>query len=866
MNEFFLTLLLVSGAQSGDKSAPSAVVPIVVAEPSNPSVAGPTPVASVPVVGKTNTESGEARRNENIQFSQIDNNAQKELNQRMGTSATIITEFKTERSYFGAEYGGSPAGALHPTLLRVSPGIHGSVYGAHGDSALTARSFFQVGSVRPARDNQLGMTLGAPLWKGSFLSLDGGLQAVSGFVNGNILVPLDSERTPRVTDPAAARLIQRFLNAYPLVRPNRTDIDRRALNTNGRQSIDTSTSTVQLDQKLDASNRITARHSFSSQHVDAFQLVGGQNPLTTTRSHSARLGWTRNAGPRTQFLLTAGFDRNSTLLELPANAVGPQIQIGTSFEKLGPQNNIPLDRVQNRFRYGIAWTQRIGNHAFSGGTELTRLQFNSYEVNSNRGNYFFRSDFGRDAITNFLEGRPSRYSGAFGDPQRYHRGWDQFFYAGDDWRARPNLTLSFAVRYTPVYDLKEIQGKDRNSFQCDCNNVGPRFGFAYRLPKALGVIRSAWGLHFGTVFSNTLQQRRWNPPNFQKFEVQAPDFLNPTQGLATGPDARAILVTFPDDLQAPYTHQYNFSWETRVRGDWRIQTGYVGSRSRKLLMLWHLNRGLVVPGIPQTTATITERRSDPRYYDHRVVENAANAYFDAGRVSVMAPNRHGMTIDASYWISKAIDTGASYLNTAAGDDARQGYSQSPDQVTSDLKGLSTFDASHAVLVRFNYASPKTRHFDAAFGRWNLNSVFLAKSGMPFTVITGSDGPGSGNVDGVNGDRPNLLDTSILGKAINHPDIFLSRSAFGFIRPTEPRGNIGVSTFRRGGIRNINASLSRTWTIAGEKKLSFRAESINLFNTPQFAEPNPDLSSPAFGKITNTLNDGRTFRFHLRLAF
>jgi len=40
----------------------------------------------------------------------------------------------------------------------------------------------------------------------------------------------------------------------------------------------------------------------------------------------------------------------------------------------------------------------------------------------------------------------------------------------------------------------------------------------------------------------------------------------------------------------------------------------------------------------------------------------------------------------------------------------------------------------------------------------------------------------------------------------------------------------------------------------------------MLKSPQFAEPNADLSSPAFGEIANTLNEGRTFRFTLRLDF
>ncbi len=137
------------------------------------------------------------------------------------------------------------------------------------------------------------------------------------------------------------------------------------------------------------------------------------------------------------------------------------------------------------------------------------------------------------------------------------------------------------------------------------------------------------------------------------------------------------------------------------------------------------------------------------------------------------------------------------------------------------------------------------------------------------MITGSDGPGSGNVDGTNGDRPNLLDPAVLGRSINNPDTstaLLPRSAFAPIAPGQSRGNLGFNTFRRGGIRNLNASIARSWIVHSEWRLTFRSESINVLNTPQFSDPNPDLSSPAFGKITNTLNDGRSFNFNLQLQF
>jgi hypothetical protein len=204
----------------------------------------------------------------------------------------------------------------------------------------------------------------------------------------------------------------------------------------------------------------------------------------------------------------------------------------------------------------------------------------------------------------------------------------------------------------------------------------------------------------------------------------------------------------------------------------------------------------------------------------RRIANGSHGYFDAARVSVVLTRWKGLSIDASYWLSKAIDLGAGYTNTATGDDGRQSQSQSETNVWADIKGPSAFDQRHALLVRSSYTTPRLTvgagWLKRALGSWDIGSVVLAKTGTPFSVITGSDGPGFGNVDGDQGDRPNLLDPSILGRTIGHPDTsvaLLPRSAFGFIKPGEARGNLGSNTFRKAGIGNVNASLARTFAMS-----------------------------------------------------
>ena len=81
-----------------------------------------------------------------------------------------------------------------------------------------------------------------------------------------------------------------------------------------------------------------------------------------------------------------------------------------------------------------------------------------------------------------------------------------------------------------------------------------------------------------------------------------------------------------------------------------------------------------------------------------------------------------------------------------------------------------------------------------------------------------------------------------------------------------RGDLGRNTFRKGRIANMNAVLHKTWEIEGNWRVTFRAEIINLTNTPQFSRPGNNLTSPSFAHINNTLNGGRTCRVRFHFSF
>lgn len=824
------------------------------------------------LLGEVDSDEGEGRRNENVRITLIDNNVLRELTTRMGTTATIPLGLRFEDRYFAAEFGQPPRRHKRAVAPPVSK-THGVLRWGHQNSVTSARSFFQVGSVRPAHDNDFGFTVGTTVWRGAALTVDGSQTRSRGNVNGNVLVPAPDERTPLATDPEQRALVQRLLDAYPAELPNRTDINPRALNTNDIQSIDNDRASIRLRQSTGGIGTLAMHYGFTGQKVDAFQLVGGQNPDTTTKNHVAMIGWDRDWSASTMTNVTVAYERVGSLLVSEESSVGPLVLTGFVVDFLGPSSNIPIDRALNRFTYAVRHQHLRGDHSWSFGAELTRRQVNGSEAESHRGLFFFRNDFGRDAITNIRLGTPSVYRVAIGNVHRGFRNWAMQYYVGDTFKVSDSLTLDLGLRYEPATSPREVQGLTSIPYDCDCNNLAPRIGFAIRPGKGLGVWRGSYGIHYGQIFDVTYGQSRFSPPHNINIALQAPDFVRPLARLTPAdldPSARSTVFSMDPELTTPYSHQYGLNWQFGLGKQWTIDLGYVGSRTHKLLTIWYTNRAQPVPGVPQTTRTVNLRRPDSRFYDNRLVVNGSRGYFDAAKAVLTIPKWHGLSMEASYWWSKAIDLGNDFSNTASGRSGRLGRSQSEFNSHAELRAVSSFDQPHALLLKTTWMIPsKHGRLRAVTAGWSLSSVVLAKSGTPFDVIAGSDGQGFGNVDGSPGDRPNLLDPALLGRSVDDPDTSFSRfpaAAFAFIRPTDTAGNLGRNTFRKDGIFNINLAVSKEWTLPAETVLRSRAEGLNLFNHPQFAEPGRELTSPNFGQITNTLNDGRAFRFSLELDF
>lgn len=831
--------------------------------------------------------------NPNIFVYRIDlNRLRNRLTVGRGPDPRYIPEFRPEQNYTGSLYGAalSDFEAIRPRSPLSA--WRGSVSALHQNSVLNARNFFNVGPLRPSRFNDYSLSGGGPLAseKASLL-LQFGQSFTSGFVNGNILVPLLSEREPQSDDPRVREIIASLLEAFPAEEPN---LGNGRLNSNALRDIDNTDALVRLDLKPTENHAVALRYSVSDYVEDPFQLVAGQNPQTNLRNQSLHTSLTKTFSPQTLGRFVFHYDRPAALLEptkrffdlLAPLGISPVPDVGFSSEasSIGPGSKFPRRRVQNRFQVYSDLSRSFGRHTLKAGWSSVRVQMNDLQSDNSRGTLVFSPsgdspDREFSALDNFLLGRPSSYKIALGNLYRGFRNWEHMLFLEDQIRIAPNFSLSLGLRYELMTEPVEVNSLTDVGMPVDKNNFAPRFGFAWNPGNGNTTVRGAYGMSYGTLYPVSYGMTRFNPPSTQVIQDDDPDLLNLFSG-DFSVESRSSLYQLSPDLVMPYSHHYTFGIERALPGRALLRAAYIGMRGFHILTLGEFNRARPVTEdselFPPTTANINERRPDQRYFGINRIESNSISYYDAVQLSVDKRLSHGLTFRASYTFGKSIDTGGDFTNTASGTEnpPEQGTpSCYPCDRFGDQKGLSLFDTTHVFTISYSYTVPfpgrASGWANALLSGWQLSGTTIFQSGNTFHLHTGSDSVG--NVDGVGHDRPNIVNPSVLGMSIDDPDTsqsILRREYFNNDVLPGSSGNIGYNTFRKDGTNNWNFALGRTFRFSRgrERSLQFRAEFLNLFNHAQFAKPTVQYSSRTFAQITNTVNKGRQVQFSLRLNF
>jgi hypothetical protein len=485
----------------------------------------------------------------------------------------------------------------------------------------------------------------------------------------------------------------------------------------------------------------------------------------------------------------------------------------------------------------------------------------------------------------------------------------------DRWRAKPNLTVDLGLRwelypnrwrsgglgiesYDPTTNEALIGG--RGGIPQD-NGVGyskklfaPRLGFAWQVTDNT-VLRSGYGITYASHPWGAQALRGWFPltvvaafdgvngfqpvttsPGYVAAGVpNAP--LGPTVGIPSicCPDISTGRVPLPlvaetgypvanQLLHRGYIQSWNLVVERKLPADLVASLGYVGSKSVRGFAFLDINASQI-PGSGDEGRPLFEkfgRTTATREWDGRT-----SSIYHSLQASLNRRFSNGVLIKAAYTFSKAIDEAAysdwtEFLWNASSEFDRN-------------RALASHDIPHNFQFAFVYELPfgATKKWatsgasSAILGGWQLNGLFAAYSGRPFT-LTASDS--SLNMPG-NQQTPDQIKENVetFGK-VGDDGTWFDTSAFA--RVTEVRfGNVGRNTMRGPGVVNLDASLFRTFKITGRADLQFRAEAFNVTNTPHFANPNGNVNSANFGKVLATqtadaLGQSRAFRFGLRLGF
>jgi hypothetical protein len=139
--------------------------------------------------------------------------------------------------------------------------------------------------------------------------------------------------------------------------------------------------------------------------------------------------------------------------------------------------------------------------------------------------------------------------------------------------------------------------------------------------------------------------------------------------------------------------------------------------------------------------------------------------------------------------------------------------------------------------------------------WQISTVLLARSGLPYTVQLGTTRSGTG---WTTNQRPNAV-PGVVSSNPDGPNGWLNLAAFSDPAPGT-YGNLARNTERGPKFVQLDASLLKRSTLHNTQKLEFRAEVFNVLNTPIWAAtPARVFLTPAsFGKVQNTF--GRTESF------
>lgn len=840
----------------------------------------------------------------------------------------IVAEFRLVTNQFLPEYGRTAGSVVNVVTKSGTNAFHGSAYWTYNGNKLNARSNLDKRnfSAAPWRvENQFAGTVGGPVIKNRTFFFASGLRWTDRrFASGTAIGGAPTAEGQTVLRNAAGDLpqVKALLENLPAAQnPTGSAITF----TRGGQTYQVPVGTLsgaasntgnfwqwtgRVDHRFNDKHQLMGRYMFD----DRNQVSGQSSPPGLTsqspaRRHALAVGLTSTLGGSMFNELRANFQRlNTATVAADDRAITiPSLEItelgltgfnaASSRTAIGLAVNLPQSQVANTYQIVNNFGLLKGAHSMKFGIDFRRQeQFQDFNPTiRGRLQYVSLNDFVGDipqvaSVNSFLPG-----VGKF----QYYRYYEYGFYLQDEWRVKPNFTLTYGLRYetpgNPSDWLEEVNegvvagngGDERYRFEPvpnrDKNNWAPRIGFNYRiggggtsnwLTGASGLVlrggySRTYDLIFNNIFLNIYSAFPFTQVNNRAARTPGGwDFVYGIgiQGKPAPPVSNPLTVprTIVDaTFRSPLAEQFALQIQRQLATDWALTVGYVGTKGTALFQSIDGN-----PTIPGTNGT---QRVYPTLGVRRLRANAASSIYHSFQTSIEKRLSNSFSMGAHYTWSAFIDNASEIFNpSVAGEVA-----VSQDSYNRDVdRGRSTYDRPHRVSINGVYEIPLFREQKGFAGRvlggWQVSGFLTFQSGAPFSPLDGGD-PGFrlSGIDSLVGNsiRPHLNTSLDLSRmTLNEIMAAGGRTLFSRVTAANPIGNAGRNILRADGINNLDFSILKNFRISENNVLQYRCEFYNSTNTRDYGIPEARVNNSGWGLSGNTDGGNRRIVMGLRYTF
>lgn len=676
-----------------------------------------------------------------------------------------------------------------------------------------------------------------------------------------------------------------------------------------------------IDFTINDKNFVMARYSFSrstseNQGIGGFSLATRATESTNTQ-HGLQMTESMIINPKTVNETRFQLDLNDR--EQNGDNSVPGINVSSSFNGGGSGVGTSYTRSRRWELQNYTTTSfgKTSQHSVKFGIRLRGINIEDRSDSGYNGQFTFSGflhdngtpadttdDFFVSSINQYRQKvlgnpdpryNPNQFSITAGDPLAEVSRIDYSPFITDDWKVRPDLTLSFGLRYENQTNIS------------DNLNFAPRVAFAWAPGAAAGktaktVFRGGIGLFYDrfsegftlrSIRNDGVSQVQYlvntNPGNILGQAVFTPTGVSnvPTAALiAAAVPTSSIPFRIADDLSSPYSTQWALSVERQLPAKTVLSATFTSSRSVHILRTRNVNAPICPnttvcpPGLTQ--AQIQARRPNPAAGNITQMESSGYASAQFLSVNLRSSLGSKISLNGGYSLSFAKgDTDS--LSSPRFSVNSVGFPAYSYDLSNEL-APSAFNTRHSVFFVGSASLP-----------WGLraNSIIIASTGRRFNITSGIDS----NYDSQFFDRPTftalndrcqllgLTDSFCNIDGIANPDTtiiprnygtgpgsfvvnFNLSKTFGFGGPkTEatassgPSGNRGGRGGGGGGGRGPGGPGGGAVPAGGggfgggerpkPYNLTLSVNVQNLFNTVNLGTPVGSITSPSFGRSRST---------------